>query len=111
MKYENILYNKNISFTDDAIEIFFTQQDYIRPRKNKTLSFFSYEKSDELLLTYLKTKFKVELYFYTLDVAINYFGERFQQMHNHCDNFKFLYDISKIKNITKDNIMKNFMDI
>ncbi|KAF0769725.1 Uncharacterized protein FWK35_00022169 [Aphis craccivora] len=91
------------------IEASFMQQTSIRPRKKKTV-FFSYEQPDEPIIN-LKTKFKVELYFYILDVALNSLEERFDQLHNHCDNFKFLYDISSLKSITKDNIVKNCMDL
>ncbi|KAL4122325.1 hypothetical protein QTP88_014679 [Uroleucon formosanum] len=91
------------------IEASFTQQISIRPRKKKTV-FFSYEQPDEPIIN-LKTKFKVELYFYILDVALNSLEERFEQLHNHCYNFKFLYDISSLKSITKDNIVKNCMDL
>ncbi|CAI6358832.1 unnamed protein product [Macrosiphum euphorbiae] len=91
------------------IEASFRQQTSIRPRKKKTV-FFSYEQPDEPIIN-LKTKFKVELYFYILDVALNSLEERFEQLHNHCDNFKFLYDISSLKSITKNNIVKNCMDL
>jgi hypothetical protein len=77
------------------IEAIFTQKTKIRARKIKTV-FFSYEQPDEPIIN-LKTKFKVELYFYILDVAFNSLEERFEQLHNHCDNFKFLYDISSHK--------------
>jgi len=94
------------------IEASFRQQTSIRPRKKKTV-FFSYEQPDKPIIN-LKTKFKVELYFYILDdldVALNSLEERFEQLHNHCDNFKFSYDISSLKSITKDNIVKNCMDL
>jgi len=32
-------------------------------------------------------------------------------MHNLCDNFKFYYNIRDLKFMTKNNIMKNCMDI
>ncbi|KAL4083964.1 hypothetical protein QTP88_029280 [Uroleucon formosanum] len=99
-------YRKQKLKRDEEIK---TQQISIRPRKKKTV-FFSYEQPDEPIIN-LKTKFKVELYFYILDVALNSLEERFEQLHNHCDNFKFLYDISSLKSITKDNIVKNCMDL
>lgn len=76
----------------------------------KKTVFFSYEQLDKLIIG-LKTKFKVKLYFYILDVAINSPEERFKQLHNLCDNFKFLYDISNLKNISKNYILKNCMDL
>jgi len=66
---------------------------------------------DPKIVINLKTKFNVELYFYLLDIEINYLRERFQQMHNFCDNFKFYYNIRYLKNMTKNNIMKNCMDL
>jgi len=91
------------------IEASLTKQTSIRPRKKKTV-FFSYEQPDEPIIS-LKTKFKVELYFYILDVALNSLEERFEQLHNNCNNLKFLYNISSLKSITKDNIVKNCMDL
>lgn len=64
------------------------QQAYIYPRTNIIVFFISSKKLDGLIIG-LKTKFKVELYFYVLDVETNYFEKEFQQMHKHCDNFKF----------------------
>lgn len=80
------------------------QQPSIRHRKKKTV-FLLYEQLDEPI-TDLKTKFEVEFYFYILDVTISSLEERFQQIHNHCDTFKFFY-ICNLKNMTKDDVMKN----
>ncbi|VVC41213.1 Ribonuclease H-like domain,HAT, C-terminal dimerisation domain,Domain of unknown function DUF4371 [Cinara cedri] len=102
-------YAKTIALELD-IEASFTQQTSIRPRKKKTV-FFSYEQPDEPIIN-IKTKFKVDLYIYNiLDVALNSLKERFEQLHNHCDNFKCLYNINSLKSIMKDNIVENCMDL
>ncbi|KAF0746704.1 zinc finger MYM-type protein 1-like [Aphis craccivora] len=45
-----------------------------------SFTFFSYEQPDESIVN-LKTKFKVEFYFYTLGVTLNSLEERFVKLH------------------------------
>lgn len=55
----------------------------------------------------LKTKFKVLLYFFKLNVAIDFHEESFQ-IYNQ-NNFKFFYDKSSLENMTKNKILKNYV--
>lgn len=61
-RFDAFLKNAKTIATELDIENSFTHQTPIRLRKKKTV-FFSYEKPNEPIID-LKTKFKVELYFY-----------------------------------------------
>lgn len=81
------------------------QTDFPLSRVRRTKKQFNYETGDDVTLD-PKTDFKVNFYFFTLDVAIASLEERFQQMKNHSCNFDFLYGVSNIKSFPKSELIE-----
>lgn len=71
---------------------------------------FSYENVDEPIND-PKLHLKVNFFNYILDVAINRVTERFEQLKEHNDIFLFLYEIEKIKIMTRNELIKHCADL
>lgn len=80
----------------------------VRPRRVRR--HFDYEHVDEPIID-PKTHFKVNFFYYILDVAINSINERFEQLKEHSDYFLFLYDISKLKCMPHEDLLKHCNDL
>ena len=61
---------------------------------------FTYESVDEPILD-LKTQYKIEFFFFTVDQAINAIELRFKLLNSHNEIFEFLYDVHKLKDMCK----------
>lgn len=90
---------KKIAQEMDA-EISFPAVHTVRPRRKKT--FYEYEQKDEPIQS-PELHFKVNLYFYILDIAISKLDERFQDLETHVESFGFLNNLSVF---SKEEIMK-----
>lgn len=80
-------------------EICFPAVQLVRPRKKKI--FFEYEHEDEPIQS-PELNFKVNFYFFILDIAISKLDERFKDFEKHNDSFGFLNNLGAI---TKNEIM------
>ncbi|XP_047107171.1 uncharacterized protein LOC124776295 [Schistocerca piceifrons] len=63
---------------------------------------FTYEGRDETIDDPTK-HYKIEFYYYILDIVTTYLDERFNQLKSHC-YFDFIYDIGKLKNAPPDSL-------
>lgn len=68
-----------------------------RPKKQ-------FDESDEVVRLDPKNDFKVNFYFFTLDQTIASLEERFEQINQHSNNFEFLYNIPKLKFLSKNDL-------
>lgn len=94
--------------TELEVEPTFEKTKAVRVRKKSKL--FSYEHCDEPIVNAQK-KFEIEFFNCILDVTINSVKERFLQLNSHRDLFGFLYDISSLKEVDSDTILKNCKDL
>ncbi|XP_046742858.1 zinc finger MYM-type protein 1-like [Diprion similis] len=67
---------------------------------------FEYEARDGRV-TDPKEQFRTEFFYHVIDIAVISMEERFQQLQEHSNDFKFLYDIHTLKSSTKEEIMKS----
>ena len=86
----------------------FPHPSQIRIRRKARL--FEYESQDDVILD-PQQNFKVNFFYFVIDVAINSLEERFIQMEKHNDTFGFLYNIFALKNQTKNYIINFCKDL
>ncbi|XP_046737530.1 zinc finger MYM-type protein 1-like [Diprion similis] len=86
------------------VEPTFHPNNTVRVRRKKRN--FEYEARDERV-TDPKEQFRTELFYHVIDTAVISMEERFQQLQEHSNDFKFLYDIHALKSSTKEKIMKS----
>jgi hypothetical protein len=72
--------------------------------KEKTL--FDYENSDEPMQD-PETKLKVEFFNCILDAILQSLEKRSLQLQQHNIHFKFIYNISSLRNMSKEHLMKH----
>lgn len=97
---------KNIAEDIDC-ETVFPAISLVRPRKKKV--FFYYEHRDEAVEC-PELNFKVNFYFYIVDVVISKLNDRFEQL-NECNcNFGFLNNLGSLSS-DKEKLMKYCMDL
>ncbi|XP_077314594.1 zinc finger MYM-type protein 1-like [Lithobates pipiens] len=77
-------------------------------RKKKRL--FSYERQDDPIQDPQK-RFQVECFYTILDVIIKSVKERFEQLKVHSNYFQFLYDIRKLKDVNREQLLKSCMEL
>ncbi|XP_049798808.1 zinc finger MYM-type protein 1-like [Schistocerca nitens] len=70
-------------------------------RRSKKPIHFTYEGRDETVDEPTK-RYKIEFYYYLLDIVTTSLDERFNQLKSHCNYFDFLY-ISEMKNSPLDS--------
>lgn len=98
-KFKNfILQAKEIALKLD-VPISFPHPSILRSRRKTPL--FSYEGRDEVILD-PEHRFKVEFYFKVLDQALQSVTERFDQISEHNNIFKFLHEISLVSSPVLD---------
>lgn len=83
-------------------ELSFPPATSIRVRRKKAML---NEATDDLIRD-SKTRFKVECFFLILDQAITSIEERFNQLQNHANSFKFIYNIGALKSLGKSDLLK-----
>ncbi|XP_046994310.1 zinc finger MYM-type protein 1-like [Schistocerca americana] len=69
----------------------------ISRRRSKKPIHFTYEGRDETIDDPAK-RYKIEFYYYLLDIVTTCLDERFNELKYHCDYFDSLYDTSDLKN-------------
>ncbi|XP_046989530.1 uncharacterized protein LOC124595020 [Schistocerca americana] len=74
----------------------------VSSRRSKKPILFTYEGRDETIGDPTK-RYKIEFYYYILDIVTTYLDERFNQLKSHC-YFDFSYDIGKLKNAPPDSL-------
>jgi hypothetical protein len=79
----------------------------VRPRKKKIC--FDYEHRDEPVES-LELIFKVNFYFYILDIVVSKLNDRFELLNECNDYFGFLNDLGSLS-IDKKELMKCCMDL
>lgn len=75
-----------------------------RARRRKAKRQFDYEAEDESSDLEPETLYKINFYFKVLDTTIAAISARFEQVKDHSEVFDFLYDISKIKEMSHDDL-------
>ncbi|XP_047112233.1 uncharacterized protein LOC124788989 [Schistocerca piceifrons] len=75
----------------------------ISRRRNKKPIHFTYEGRDETIDDPTK-RYKIEFYYYLLDIVITSLDERLNELKSHCDYFDSLYDTSDLKNAPPDSL-------
>jgi hypothetical protein len=85
------------------IPLKFENEMKVRPRKVKIQ--FSYETNDEPIEDG-KESFKVNFFFVVLDRAVSSLSERFDQLKNNSDNFRFLY-IHELKQWEREKLQES----
>ncbi|CAG9761408.1 unnamed protein product [Ceutorhynchus assimilis] len=101
--YEQMKIAANDIAGDLECTIEFPIETEVRARRKKRQ--FDYEAVDEPLTE--EKKFKVNFFNYTLDITLNSLTERFSLLETHRNNFQFLYDILKLRNID-DKVLENY---
>ena len=71
---------------------------------------FNYEHEDETPQN-SKDKLKVNFLYVVLDQAQNSIEERYEQLKTFNDYFGFLYRLNKLKEFTKDDLLKHCKDL
>lgn len=107
-KFEEIIGEAESLAESLNIEKTFLPDITTRSRQRKKM--FSYEASDEPIAD-PKQKFKIECFFTIVDAAITSVRERFEQLREHADLFRFLYDIGSLRTLSKDELQKHCDDL
>jgi hypothetical protein len=102
-KFEDVISEAESLAENLNIEKTFPPAVTIRRRLKKKM--FSYETPDEPIPD-PKQKFKIECFFAIVDAAITSVRERFEQLREHEDIFRFLYNISSLKTFPKQELQK-----
>jgi hypothetical protein len=58
-----------------------------------------------------ETKFKAELFNCIWDAILQSLEQRFLQLQQHNIHFNFLYNISSLRNMSKEHLMKHCVDL
>jgi hypothetical protein len=58
-----------------------------------------------------ETKFKVEFFKCISDAILQSLEEMFLQLQQHNTHFKFLYSMSSLRNMSKEHLMKHYVDL
>lgn len=92
-----------------TVEKVFVSHRPIRSRQKKKM--FAYEAVDEPVED-PERKYKIDCFYAILNVAINSLQERFNQLNDHKDKFRFLYDVGSIKTeFSKVDLRKHCTDL
>lgn len=75
-----------------------------RARKRKVKRQFDNEHEDESADLDPESFYKVDIYYKIVDTTVNALSDRFHQIKNHGDIFELLYDISKVKDMTPNDL-------
>ncbi|KAL4131234.1 hypothetical protein QTP88_008575 [Uroleucon formosanum] len=79
-----------------------------RIRKKKKM--FSYEHNDEPILNE-EDRFRINYFLVVINEAIESINKRFHQLESYSNNFGFLYQIGKVKNMEEDELRKYCKDL
>lgn len=100
--FDEVVADATILADDLDAELSFPPATSIRARRKRAMQ---NESRDEPIQD-PKNRFKVECFFLILDQAITSVEERFNQLQNHADRFKFLYNIGDLKRLEKADLLK-----
>lgn len=85
-------------------------KDFKNKRVAKKKTMFDYESSDEPIQS-PKSRYETDFFNTMIDSIVSNMDSRFISLNQHFENFGFLYDLSKLKNIPKEHILKNCQDL
>ncbi|XP_025408890.1 52 kDa repressor of the inhibitor of the protein kinase-like [Sipha flava] len=90
---------------NEIVDIMNINKTFKKKRLRKTKKQFDYENSDEINDDPEKN-FRTFYFNVIADGALSSFNERFNQFQIYNNNFSFLYNISELRKITNDDLMK-----
>ncbi|XP_023215204.1 uncharacterized protein LOC111618017 [Centruroides sculpturatus] len=85
-------------------------KDFKNERVAKKKRMFDDEGSDQPIQS-PKSRYETDFFNTTIDSIISNMDSGFMSLNQHFENFGFLYDLSKLKNIPKEQILKNCQDL
>ncbi|GFV67446.1 zinc finger MYM-type protein 1 [Trichonephila clavipes] len=71
---------------------------------------FDYEGGDQPI-EFVKSRHKTDFFNTMIDFVVSNMDSRFMSLNQHFENFGILYDFNRLKNIPKDQILKNCQDL
>ena len=71
---------------------------------------FPYESVDEPIQD-SKEKYKIDFFFFSIDQAIIALELRFNQLNSHSNSFEFLYDVHKLEDVCKNELLAHCKDL
>ncbi|XP_049790178.1 uncharacterized protein LOC126195596 [Schistocerca nitens] len=102
-KFVSFLMDSKELATELELEDLTLPQVSVSRQRSKKPIHFTYEGRDETIDDPTKC-YKIEFYYYLLDIVTTSLDEKFNQLKSHWDYFDFLYNIGKLKNALSDSL-------